>query len=264
MGRTTLVWTPVANTTTWKPHGVCDGPTFAALQAAKIASSEGAKPLPIMCNRSESGGFFWEIGQYGDYRPLGTGDRGSSKAIEALAAERAAKLQRRREYDRERYAAMPPEQKEALLKQKREYKAAMPPEEKEALLKQKREWYAAMPPEQKEALLKQMREYKAAMPVERQRQWYATMPPEQKEAYLKKQRECNPSKMEAGTLARASAVPVLPGHYLAGDRLCIFGCGRPANAERCRACKNCCLLHPEEWEGCNRTKNGVCKVKSHR
>ena len=97
MGRTHLVWTPVANTTTWKPHGVCDGPTFAALLAAKLADSEGAKPLPIMCNRSESGGFSWEIGQYGDYRPLGTGDRGS-KTIDALARERAAKLQRRREW----------------------------------------------------------------------------------------------------------------------------------------------------------------------
>ena len=24
--------------------------------------------------------------------------------------------------------------------------------------------------------------------------------------------------------------------------------------------QNCCLLHPEEWEGCNRSKNGLCKV----
>ena len=68
------------------------------------------KPLPAICNRSESGGFFWEIGQYGDYRPLGKGDQGS-KIIDALARERAAKLQRRREYYRERYAVMIPEQK---------------------------------------------------------------------------------------------------------------------------------------------------------
>ena len=196
----------MANTTTWKPHGICDVPTFAALLAAKKADSEGAKPLPIMCNRSESGGFFWEIGQYGDYRPLGTGDRGS-KTIEALAAERAAKLQRRREYARQWYATMPPEQKEALLEKKSEYK---------------REWYAAMPPEQKEAHLKKQAEYA--------RQWYATMPPEQ-EAHLKKHAEYNRKGLEAGTLARASAVPVLPGRFLAGDRLCVFGCGRPANAE---------------------------------
>ena len=118
-----------------------------------------------MCNRSESGGFFWEIGQYGDYRPLGTGDRGS-KTIDALAAERVSKLQQRRE-------------------------------------------------------------------------WYATMPPEQKEALSESSRKC----MEAGTLARAAAVPVLPGYFLAGDRLCIFGCGWPANALQCRACKKCSLLH---------------------
>ena len=128
----------------------------------------------------------------------------------------------------------------------------MPPEQKEALLKQRREQYATMPPEQKEALLKQHWEQ------------YATMPPEQKEALLKQAAEHNLKCMEAGRLARARSVPVLPGRFLAGDRLCIFGCGWPANAGECRACKNCCLLHPEEWEGCNRTKKGLCKVHSHR
>ena len=102
----------------------------------------------------------------------------------------------------------------------------MTPEQKEALLKRQREWYAAMPPEQKEAFL------------EKKAEWYATMPPEQKEALLESSRK----GMEAGTLARAAAVPMLPGEFLAGDRLCIFGCGRPANAEQCRACPHCCLL----------------------
>ena len=62
---------------------------------------EGVKPLPTMCNRSESGGFYWEIGNIGEYRPFGTGD-GGSKAIDAMAGQQAAKLQRRRKYQRDR------------------------------------------------------------------------------------------------------------------------------------------------------------------
>ena len=73
MGRTIVPWMPLANTTKWKSHKVCDGPTLGALLATNIADSEGVKPLPTICNRSESGDIFWKIGQYGDYRPLGRG-----------------------------------------------------------------------------------------------------------------------------------------------------------------------------------------------
>ena len=100
--------------------------------------------------------------------------------------------------------------------------------------------------------------------AEYEREQYAALPPEQKEALLEQKAEYGRMYMEAGTLARAAAVPVLPGEFLSGDRLCIFGCGRPANASQCRACKHCCSLHPNEWEGCNRTINGLCKVEIHR
>ena len=191
MGRTTLHWTTVANApAAGLDHGVCDGPTWAAVMAAEIARVEGAKPLPTMCNRSESGGFFWEVGNPGDTRPFATGDRGS-KAIEKMAGQQPIKLQRRRKYAAARYAAMSPEEKAA---------------------------------------------------------------------FLQRERDLNPARMEAGTSARAAAVAVLPGHFLAGDRLCIFRCGRPANARECPACPQCCREH-KEWDGC---KSGTCKAKGHR
>ena len=239
MGRTTLHWTTVANAlAAGLDHGVCDGPTWAAVMAAEIARVEGAKPLPTMANRSESGGFFWEVGNPGDTRPFATGDRGS-KAIDKMAGQLEAKLQRRREYDAARYAAMSPAEKEAYIQRQAESRAAR---------------IAAMSPEEREALRRRQAESDAAR--------IAAMSPEEKVELRQRQAEYS----AAQTSARAEAVPVLPGHFLAGDRLCIFGCGRPAIAADCPACPHDCFENrwPKWWAGCNRTITGLCKVQSHR
>ena len=96
---------------------------------------------------------------------------------------REARLARQKKYNRERYANMTPEQKEAKLAEQRERRANMTPEQKEARLAEQRERYAKMTPEQREAYLTEHRKSDSKR--------RANMTPEQKEAKQAKDKAYN-------------------------------------------------------------------------
>jgi len=98
------------------------------------------------------------------------------------------KKEKRKEYQRQRYASFTPEEKERYNEYQRQWYASLTPEEKERYNEYQRQRYASLTPEEKE----RRKEY--------QRKQYASLTPDEKrslnEAQRKKWRETHPPKVE--------------------------------------------------------------------